>query len=80
MFDGKGFFVLKMYDLTITNVYLMEISSNHKAMFSEYSKNIPWIFVSKIFQGYPRIKYCFVGYPVKFLTLEGSLLFWNVFL
>ena len=46
--------VLKVYDLTITNVDLLAKSSNHKAMFPKYSKNIPRISFSKIFQEYPR--------------------------
>ena len=76
-----------MYDLTKTNVDLLINSSNHKAMFPEYPKNIPQIFISKTFQGYPRnitrlqkcfyeaksVKNCFVGYPVNFLTLAGTL-------
>ena len=45
--DRKVVFVLKMYDLTITNVNLLANSSNHKAMFPEYLKNIPRISVSK---------------------------------
>ena len=52
-----------MYDLTIKNVDLLANSSNYKAMFPEYSKNIPQISVSKIFQVYPRnivmLKKCF---------------------
>ena len=74
-----------MYDLTKANVDLLSNSRNHKAMFPEYSKNIPQISVSKIFHGYPRnnvnafmksksAKNCFVGYPVTFLILAGSLL------
>ena len=51
--DGKVAFVLKVYDLMIANVDLLANSSNHKAMFPEYSKNIPRLSVSKIFQGYP---------------------------
>ena len=51
--DGKDAFVLKMYDLTIANVHLLTNSSNHEAMFPEYSKNIPGISFLKIFQGYP---------------------------
>ena len=51
--DENVVFVLQVYDLLITNVDLWENSSNHKAMFPEYSKNIPPISVSKIFQGYP---------------------------
>ena len=57
-------------------------------MFPEYSRNIPQIFVSKIFQGYPRNiaklwkyfkkskswKNCFVGYPVTILILAVSSL------
>ena len=50
--DEKVVFMLKVYDLTITNVDLLGSSSNHKTIFSEYSKNISQIFVSKIFQGY----------------------------
>ena len=46
--------MLKEYDLTTTNVHLLAEFSNHKAMFPEYSRNIPRISVSKIFQGYPR--------------------------
>ena len=49
--DGKVVFVLKVYDLTITNVDLLGNCSNHKAMFPEYSKKIPRISISKIFQG-----------------------------
>ena len=40
--------------MIITNVELLAISSNHKAMFPEYSKNISRISVSKIFQRYPQ--------------------------
>ena len=78
-----------MYDLTTTNVDLLADSSNHRAMFLEYSRNIPQISVSKIFQGYPQhivrfyenvlmklkiSKNCFVGYPVNFLILAISSL------
>ena len=52
--NGKVIFVLKINDLTKINVDLLANSSNQKAMFHEYSKNIPRISVSKIFQGYPR--------------------------
>ena len=52
--NGKIAFVLKVYDLTMSNVDILVNSSNHKAMFPEYSKNIPRISVSKIFQGYSR--------------------------
>ena len=51
---GKVIFVLKVYDFTIANVDLLANSSNHKAMFPEYSKNIPRIAVSDTFQGYPQ--------------------------
>ena len=51
--DGKIAFVLKVYDLMITNVDLLANSSNHEVMFPEYSRNIPRMFISKIFQGYP---------------------------
>ena len=50
--DGKVVFVLKVYDLIITNVDLLVNSSNHEVMFPEYSRNIPQMSVSKIFQGY----------------------------
>ena len=52
--DGKFVFVLKVYDLIITNVDLHANSSNHEVMFPEYSRNIPQMSVSKIFQGYPQ--------------------------
>ena len=54
--DGKVVFVLKahdLYDLIITNVDLLANSSNHKVMFPEYSRNIPRMSISKVFQGYP---------------------------
>ena len=38
--DGNVVFVLKVYDLTITNVDLLANSSNRKAMIPEYSRNI----------------------------------------
>ena len=80
--------MLKVYDLIIANVDLWPSSSNHEVMFPEYSRNIPGMFVSKIFQGYPRnivklFKYFlksksskkfFVGYPVKNLILAVSSL------
>ena len=50
---GKVFFVLKVYDLIITNVDLLANSSNHEVMFPEYLRNIPQMSVLKIFQGYP---------------------------
>ena len=52
--DRKVVSVLKVYDLIITNVDLLANSSNHEVMFPEYSRNIPRMSVSKIFQGYPR--------------------------
>ena len=51
--NGKFVFVLKVYDLII-NVDLHANSSNHEVMFPEYSRNIPQMSVSKIFQGYPQ--------------------------
>ena len=47
--DEKVAFMIKVYDLTITNVDLFANSSSHKAMFPEYLKTIPQISVSKIF-------------------------------
>ena len=46
--------MLKVCHLTTTNIDLLAGSSNHKAMFPEYLRNIPQISVSKIFQGYLR--------------------------
>ena len=90
--DGKVVFVLKVYDLRITNVDLLANSSNH-VMFPEYSRNIPWMSVSIIFQGYPRNivklwKYFSKSKSSKKLFCEfscenfniGSLLSCNVFL
>ena len=85
---GKVVFVLKVYDLIITNVDLLANFTNHEVVFPEYSKNISRMSVSKIFQGYPRnivklwkyfqnsksSKNCFVGYPVKILKLAVSSL------
>ena len=84
----KVVFVLKVYDLTIANVNHLVNSSNHKAMFPGYLKNIPRICVPKdipgILQSYENIftkskisKACFIGYPVKILILSVSH---NVFL
>ena len=53
--EGKVVFVLKVYDLIITNVDLLANSSNCEVMFPEYSKNISQMSVSKIFEGYPQI-------------------------
>ena len=72
----------------ITNVYLLANSSNHKAVFLEYLKNIQRISVSKIFQGYSQNivslwKYFYevkkfqklvVSYRVEFLILAVSSL------
>ena len=52
--DEKVAFVLKRYDLIITNVDLLANSSNLKVMFPEYSRSIPRMSVSKKFQEYPR--------------------------
>ena len=51
--NGKFVFLLKVYDMIIKNVDLLANSSNHEVMFSEFSRNIPQMSVSKIFQGYP---------------------------
>ena len=48
--DGKVVFMLEVYDLVITNVDLLANSINHEVMFPEYSRNIPRMSVSKIFQ------------------------------
>ena len=53
---GKKKFVLKVYDLIITNVDLLGNSSNQKIMFPEYSRNIPQMPASqKYFKDFPRI-------------------------
>ena len=52
--NGKVVFVLKVYDLIIKNINILANSSNHEVMFPKYSRNIPRMSVSKIFQGYPR--------------------------
>ena len=81
-------FVLRAYDLIITNVGLLADSSNHKVRFPEYSRNISQMSVSKIFQRYPQnivklwkyfyksksSKNYFAGYTVKILKLAVSSL------
>ena len=87
----KLFFAFKVYDLIITNVHLLTNSSNREVMFSEYSRNIPRMSISKIFQGMKiflvvkKFKKLFCGYPVKIVTLAVSSLkcfselSWNCF-
>ena len=87
--DGKVVFVLKVCDLTKTNVDLLTSSSNYKAMFLEYSQYIPRISISKMFQGYCRNilklwkcfyevkKFCGLSFEIFFI---GSFFSWNVFL
>ena len=58
--DGKVAFVLKVYDLIITNVDLSANSSNHLVMFPEYSRNIPRLPVS-ISPEYCKIMTIFLG-------------------
>ena len=69
--DGKVVFVLKLYDLMITYVDLLANSSNHEVMFSEYSRNIPRMPVSNIFQGYPGniVKFIFRSQKVQKIDL-----------
>ena len=88
----KSFFVLKVYDFIIANVDLLADSSNRKILFPEYSRNIPWISVSKIFQGYPRniirlwkcysgvkkLKKLFCGLSCEIFNI-GSLISWMFF-
>ena len=50
----KSCFCVKVYDLMITNVDLAANPSNHEVMFPKYSRIIPRMSVSKIFQGYSR--------------------------
>ena len=40
LLDGKVVFVLKVYDLIVTNGDLLAYYSNHEVMFPEYSRNI----------------------------------------
>ena len=47
--------MLKVYNLTTPHVDLLADSSNHKAMFPEYSRNIPRISVSKTLKDIPGI-------------------------
>ena len=89
----KSCFVLKVYDLRITNVDLLANSGNHKAMLPVYLKTILQIYVSKIFQRYPRnivrlwkcsyevkkFKKLFCGLSCEIFNI-GSFLSWNVFL
>ena len=82
-------FVLKVYNLIITNADLWKNYSNHEVMPAEYSRDIPRMWsVSKLFQVYPRnivklwknfcrsksSQNCFLGYPVKILILVVSSL------
>ena len=46
--DGEVVFMLKVYDLIITNVDLLANFSNHELMFPEYLRNIPRMYVSGI--------------------------------
>ena len=78
--------------MIITNVDLLAISSNHKVMFPEYSRNIPWMSVSKSFQGQSRnilrlwICFCdvqkfkklFCGLSCEIYNI-GSLISWMLF-
>ena len=54
LLDGKVVFKLKVYYVKIINVDHLANSNNHKAMVPEYSKNIPRISISKLFQGFLR--------------------------
>ena len=40
LLDGKVVFVLKAYDLIVTNGDLLAYYSNHEVMFPEYSRDI----------------------------------------
>ena len=72
--------MLKVNDLTITDVDLLVNSSNHKAMFPEYSKNISRISVSKIFHyEVKKFKKLFCGLSCENFNI-ASLLSPNVFL
>ena len=64
-----------MYDLIISNVDLLANSSNHEVMFPEYSRNIPRMSVSKIFQGYSRNN-IFRGQKIQKIVL--SVILWKL--
>ena len=55
--DEKVIFLLKVYDLIITNIDVLANSSNHEVMFPKYSRIIPRMPVSKKFQVY-LLEYC----------------------
>ena len=55
--DEKVVFVLKVCDLIITNIDVLANSSNHEVMFPKYSRIIPRMPISKIFQVY-SLEYC----------------------
>ena len=50
----KVVFKLKMCQFIKTYANLLVNFRNHEVMFPEYSRNLPLMSVSKIFQGYPR--------------------------
>ena len=90
--DGKVVFVLKLFDLIITNVDLFADSSNHEVIFPEYSRNIPnfcfkniprispeYCKVMKIFLEVKKFKKMFCGLSCENFNI-GSLLSCNVFL
>ena len=52
--DRKVVFLLKVFNLIITNVDLLANDSNQEVKFPEHSRNIPRMSVSKIFQGYAQ--------------------------
>ena len=52
--DGKVVFVLKVYDLIISNIDILANPSNHEVLYPEYSTNITRMSVSKVFQEYPQ--------------------------
>ena len=80
--NEKDFFVLKMYDLIITNVDLLANSSKHEVIFPEYSRNMPRMSVLKIFQGYPQNivklwKYFYKSKSSKNAFVDYLVKIWN---
>ena len=62
--DGKVVFMLKVYDFTKTNVDLFADSSNHEAMFPEYSTKLSTNFY---FKNIPRISWEYCSFMKMFL-------------
>ena len=71
--DGEVVFMLKVYDLIITNVDLLANFSNHELMFPEYLRNIPRMYVSGILYSY--VENIFRSQKVQQIVL--SVILWK---